>query len=294
MSYLLIVILDDIKRMPELLKAWRSIGVPGVTILQSTGGHRTATWLSQVGLGALDRLFDTEEIRRRTLMTAVDEEELMEDAVAEAERVIGGFDRPESGILLVLPILKSKGLKKRRPQKSPETLPEAMQPDWYVNRTTGVDEVLKVLDLEPTIIREDTPLNEIAKEMLKTPSSHIACVVNEDDRLVGLISLQQLADDLFFHIVPEEFISEITDLEGVLQYANLSRLRTAADAMSEPIWVTRDEKVKDAFERMHEHRLSGLPVVDSRYKVIGYINLLELLAVSLDRNASTDHLDEQQ
>jgi CBS domain-containing protein len=43
--------------------------------------------------------------------------------------------------------------------------------------------------------------------------------------------------------------------------------------------VKQGETVKDAFERMHEHRLSGLPVVDERYHVVGYINLLELLVL---------------
>jgi hypothetical protein len=65
MSHLLVVILDDLERMADLLKAWQAIGVPGVTILESVGGYRVSTWLSRVGLGALDRLFEAEEVRRR-------------------------------------------------------------------------------------------------------------------------------------------------------------------------------------------------------------------------------------
>ena len=37
MTQLLFVVLDDLKCMPELLQAWRAIGVPGVTILASAG-----------------------------------------------------------------------------------------------------------------------------------------------------------------------------------------------------------------------------------------------------------------
>jgi CBS-domain-containing membrane protein len=37
---------------------------------------------------------------------------------------------------------------------------------------------------------------------------------------------------------------------------------------------------------MHEHRLSGLPVVDERYRVVGYINLLGLLTVCLEEERS--------
>jgi CBS domain-containing protein len=52
--------------------------------------------------------------------------------------------------------------------------------------------------------------------------------------------------------------------------------------MLPPISVKSTDKVRDAFKRMHEHDLVGLPVVDDRYHVIGYIDLLELMAACLD------------
>jgi CBS-domain-containing membrane protein len=39
--------------------------------------------------------------------------------------------------------------------------------------------------------------------------------------------------------------------------------------------------VKEAFHRMHDNRLPGLPIVDEGYHVIGYINLLELLSLCI-------------
>jgi CBS domain-containing protein len=130
-------------------------------------------------------------------------------------------------------------------------------------------------------VSPDTPLNETAQAMLAQPNVHVACVVAEDGRLMGLLSLRDLADDIFFHIFPEEFLSEIHDLEKAGEFANLSRMRTAADAMSDPIWVKQGDTVKDAFKHLHEHSLPGLPVVDEQYHVVGYINLLELLAICL-------------
>ena len=108
MPHLLVVILDDLERLPDMLQAWQAIGVPGVTMLESVGGYRASTWLSQVGLGALDRLFEADEVRRRTLLVAIEEDELLERAIAEAERVMGGFDRRDSGVLLALPRRVSK------------------------------------------------------------------------------------------------------------------------------------------------------------------------------------------
>jgi hypothetical protein len=37
--------------------------------------------------------------------------------------------------------------------------------------------------------------------------------------------------------------------------------------------------VRIAFERMHEHKLNGLPIVDGDRRVVGYLDQLELLLV---------------
>jgi CBS domain-containing protein len=279
MTHLMIIILDDLTSLPDLLQAWRTIGVPGATILESAGALRVESWLSRVGLSGLDRLFESREVRRRTIFAAIEDDDLLAQAVAEAERVVGGFDRPDSGLLLVLPVTQVKGLQKVMPKPSQEILPPAVMPDWVVLRDTPIEEAVDILNLEPTIVSPDTSLDETARRMLTHPSVHVVCVVAEDGRLVGLLGLRALADDIFFHILPEEFLSKIHDLDEAMEFADRSRMRTAADAMRDPIWVKQGETVKDAFKRMHEHKLSGMPVVDEQYHVVGYINLLEIIAL---------------
>ena len=95
MHNLLLIILNDIGKLPEILEIWREIGVPGTTILESVGGHATRNWLSRVGLGAISNLFETKEVQTRTLIAVFEDEGLLEQAIAEAERVVGGFDRPD-------------------------------------------------------------------------------------------------------------------------------------------------------------------------------------------------------
>jgi CBS domain-containing protein len=279
MIHLLIVILDDLARLPPLLQAWRDIDLPGATILQSAGAFRATNWLRRVGLGGLNRLFEAEEVRRRTLLVAVEDEGLLEQAIAEAERVVGGFDRPESGLLLVLPVAQVRGLHKVQPKPREERLPPAVRPEWLIQRDTPVEEVARLLDLDAALVEPDMTLDQVAQSMLDHPRAHVACVVNDEGRLIGVLDLKTLADDLFFHIMPEEFLTEITDMDHLLDFAEKSRMRTVADAMKEPVWVKQGETVKDAFKRMHEHGLPGLPVVDDRYHVVSYVNLLELMAI---------------
>jgi len=292
MTHMLQVILDDLKFLPDLLQAWREIGVSGTTIMKSVGGYRTSTWLSKVGLSAIDHIFDAREIQRKTLVAIIEDDLLLAQAIAEAERVVGGFDRPNSGVLLVLPVTEAKGLYKTQPQPSQELSPPALRSDWMILRDTRIEKVNAIMGLEPTIIDPEASLNDVAQAMLAHPRVHVASVVAEDGRLVGLIQLKTLADDLFFHILPEEFIAESTDIEKMMDFAKKTRILNAEDAMIPPVWVKQGETVKHAFKRIHENGLPGLPVVDDRYHVIGYVNLLELLAICMDEKENTNHSED--
>ena len=279
MGYLVIIVVHNVAKLPDLLHAWQRIGVPGATILKSTGAYRMTTWLSRVGLGGLERLLDSEDPGQRTLMAGIEDPELLARAVAEAEHALGDFDEPHSGLLLVVPVTQVKGLHKTRHRAVvPAPPPAAVQPDWAVRRDLPLETMLPVLLQQPAIVPRDTPLEEVAQIMLRNPGVHLASVTEPDGRLVGVLDLHSLADDLFFHIMPEEFLSEITDMGEMMDFARRSGLRTAGDAMAKPVWVTKTDTVKEAFKRMHDHRLPGLPVLDERYHVIGYVDLLTLLS----------------
>ena len=292
MTQMLQIILDDIKFLPDILQAWRGIGVSGTTIMKSVGGYRTSTWLSKVGLSAIDHLFEAKEVQRRTLIAVIEDDELLEHAIAEAERIVGGFDRPNSGVLIVLPVAQTKGFYKTQPKPQQELSPPALRPDWMILRDTPIEKVSSIMGLAATIVDPDASLNDVARAMLAHPRVHVASVVAEDGRLVGLIHLETLADDLFFHILPEEFIAESTDIEKMMDFAKKTRILNAEDAMIPPVWVKQGETVKHAFKRIHENGLPGLPVVDDRYHVIGYVNLLELLAICMDEKENTNHSED--
>jgi len=283
MAYLLLVILDDLKVLPDLLHAWREAGVPGATILESVGAYRAHTWLERVGLGALERLFEAEEIRRRTLLTAIDDEALLARAVAEAERAVGGFERPNSGILLVLPVAEVRGLQKERPAVPEKAPPYPVCAGW---REMRIGEIARAAGLGPVTVPPDAPLDEVARALAAHPGVRVACVVTEEGRLIGLLDLHTITEDLLFYILPEELFREITDLERVAEFAEKTRIRTAADGMQRPVWVKETDTLKQALMLMHEHRLSGLPVVDEAYRVVGYVDLLGLLTHCLAQRES--------
>ncbi len=287
MTYLLVVILEDLERLPALLKAWRRIGVPGVTLLSSVGGYRAETWLTRVGLGGLSRLFEGGEVKQRTLLSLIDDEALLEQAIAEADQIVEGFDRPHSGILFVLPVSRALGLQKWAPEEREEAEGEAAARPRVVggvDRSQTVADLMGVLDLTPVTVPADAPLEDIVSAMLAEPDVFVACVVNEEQRLVGLIDTVTLADAFLLHVFPEEFLSELSQLKDVEEFARRTRTRKAADIMREPAWVKTTDTIEQAFHLMHKHRLAGIPVVDDHYHVVGYINLLELMGLCLRKS----------
>ena len=76
-----------------------------------------------------------------------------------------------------------------------------------------------------------------------------------------------------------------TDIAKLMDFAGRTRRRIAEDAMKPAVWLKHGETAKDAFIRMHDNDLPGLPLVDERYHVVGYINMLEMIALFLDNDS---------
>jgi CBS domain-containing protein len=303
-SMLLVVILHDANRLPRLLKTWRNIGVPGSTILPSAGSYVAENWVKRSGLSSLLSIFDQNMLQQRTLLSLIDDPEILEQAIAEADRVVKGFDGPNSGILFTLPVGQVLGLQKWTQvlEEQPEPKPEeesskqsrlmtwfeedvkerygeqALQ-DWSKPRSTPVSEIIHLLGIQPTIVRVDTSLFDVVSQLQANPGMPAACVVNNEDRLVGVIPLKNLADVMMAPVMPEAYINDPEGYDKALKFADVNKLPIAAAIMSDPFYVVDDETLEETYQHMKDHNLSGLPVVDKLYRVRGFITMLGLMAV---------------
>lgn len=156
--------------------------------------------------------------------------------------------------------------------------PAALTPESITLRTT-IAETDRILRMEPVVVIAAASLRETAERAVANTGCRVLSVVDERERLVGVLPVRTLVNDVFLKLVPEEFLGEITDLEAARTYARHVGARTAGDIMLEAVSVRRDETVRDAFERMHASRLNGLPIVDDAHRVVGYVDQLELLIV---------------
>jgi CBS domain-containing protein len=136
----------------------------------------------------------------------------------------------------------------------------------------------------PCIVFESDPLPMVADAISRQRGVHTAAVVDQSGKLVGILPLRLLVDELFFQVAPEEFLREIMDLDRIEQFGRVAHARTAGDLMEAPVYVTVEDSFGDAFACMHEHNLDGLPVVDGDERPIGYLDRFELIKVWLQQH----------
>jgi len=298
----LFVILHDPDLLPKLLKAWDRAGVPGATILPSMGGYQAQNHARRGGLGVLINMFTHDEPGQRTVMSLIDEPEILERAISESDRVVKGFDSPRSGILFTIPIGDVLGLQKWRvtqPTEEPEPkvkkeptnllkwfhedIKETYGRDaltvWSDQRGARVSKIIQQLSLEPVIVSVDTPIKAVLIKLLENPNVSTACVVNTEERLMGILNIAALAEVMMAPIVPEAYINDPDEYDKALKFAQPNQELVAADIMCDPVYAMIDANLEETYQRMKKNGVAGLPVVDQHYHVKGYITLLELVAV---------------
>ena len=108
--FMILCVIDDASLMPEVLAAWRHAGIRGATILPSQGMHRN---LAARLLIPQRYTFDqqAEECVRDhyTLISVVPDEASVQICLREAEKVVGDFTLPNTGIFASWPLGLCKG-----------------------------------------------------------------------------------------------------------------------------------------------------------------------------------------
>ncbi len=115
MAYLVVLVLDNPDQCPDVLRAWDETGVPGATILESTGLARMqkAIWDDLPLVPSVRDLLGTRELHHRTIFTVVQDEKAVDCVIAATQEVIGDLNTHHTGILFVVPVVRVLGLERR-------------------------------------------------------------------------------------------------------------------------------------------------------------------------------------
>ena len=145
-----------------------------------------------------------------------------------------------------------------------------------IAKRTPVSEVDLHLDIGPNIVRLDEDLLAVARRAIAQPQTRLLSVVDDEGRLVGVLPVLRIVEEVVARVAPEQLMAEVVDFESAARFGREVGARVCRDLMSAPVFLRPESTVADAFRAMHEFRYSGLPVVDEQMRVTGYIDLLEL------------------
>ncbi len=100
---MLVLVLNKTEKLDDILKALLDIGIRGATILESTGMARALDRDELSIFGSLRMVVDKDRETSKTIFMAV-QNSLVEKARETIDEVVGGLCRPDTGVLIGLPI----------------------------------------------------------------------------------------------------------------------------------------------------------------------------------------------
>lgn len=153
-----------------------------------------------------------------------------------------------------------------------------------ITRETSVGDALELVGISACIVKEEDDLLQVTESMAASLGTHTAAVVDEQGYLVGVIPMHLLLAELYLHVAPEEFLVGMRAFENIEEFGKISRAQTAKELMQPPIYLTRQDSARDAFIRMHENKLDGLPVVDEEMRVVACLTRLQLVRLWLQKH----------
>lgn len=142
-------------------------------------------------------------------------------------------------------------------------------------------ESVKIMDIRmlvnpyPVFVEKNASADDIAKMMIANPRLKSVYVVDNKLKLVGRITLKKLIRHEFVNLLPVTF-----------EYFNALDFigdKTAESLMVSPAYVKDNDTLKTAFVKMYENEFDELPVVDNDLRLIGEIDLLELLTMLIEK-----------
>jgi len=117
--YIVMCVIDDASLLPDVLAEWRRSGIGGATYFQSSGMQRRLTGHLLIPQRfAFERQAEGYEEDHYTLFAVVPDEDSIQTCLHAAERIIGDFSLPDTGIFISWPLGFTKGITDKKRHKS--------------------------------------------------------------------------------------------------------------------------------------------------------------------------------
>jgi nitrogen regulatory protein PII len=112
--YVLVLVLEQVDKLPELLQKFIQNGLTGTTVLESTGmGRLLVEW--KIGVPMLDFIESSVKDKsnmNKTIFSVIENEESLKEAISTIKKVTGDLNESGRGIMFAWPLTYVEGIKK--------------------------------------------------------------------------------------------------------------------------------------------------------------------------------------
>ena len=143
------------------------------------------------------------------------------------------------------------------------------------------------------LVKQDCPFPELLRK-LSGHSPHQAYVVNDEYRLLGIISSKDLLTQMIPSYLSADLARSFTDETDffVKQLERLKDKRADEFMNSKPVSLEQHHQLLEADALIAEHGFNTLPVVDNQGRIIGEVTRMDILSqlVNSDTSVKEDDL----
>ncbi|MGA7876479.1 MAG: CBS domain-containing protein [Desulfoferrobacter sp.] len=121
-----------------------------------------------------------------------------------------------------------------------------------------------------SVTDQDADLTDIVQHFVDNPCVHNVCVVDTDNRLLGLINRKRLFKNIFTHHVAAD--SRVSSLFTYLT------ARTSTQLMFTHILsAAEEESIDNVITMLIEHNLHEVPILDGQQRVLGILTTMRIM-----------------
>ncbi len=146
-----------------------------------------------------------------------------------------------------------------------------------------------VKDLRPyntaAIVSKEMPLRSMVENVVEHPEVRYLCVVDESNKLLGLISRKRLFQAIFLHHVPAS--SMVSKLYTLLTSEQASDL-----LVTHVITCRETDSMNDLINIMIKRRLDAIPVLDKNGRLEGIVSIEHIFLKWLQEEETAQGRDD--
>ena len=137
-----------------------------------------------------------------------------------------------------------------------------------------VKDVQHLIVENPSILTTEASISDLLDKIVEDTRSRHVYVVDAENQLVGSVRLNNTLEYLF----PTITLIDNLERPHISSFLDYSSAKKVADIMNpNPFFVYKETMLSETIKIMVREQVNELPVIDSKKKIIGEVNVLEII-----------------